>query len=81
MRIYILIVLMILWVVGGCEMPDAAYKARVSRLLEVSELMDKGVGNYNSKDFYDKEIEQLDGRYESLEHRWQGYKELEKDKL
>jgi len=51
-------------------------------LIEVKELMDKGVENYNSKEFYDKEIEQLDRRYARLEDRWDGYAEGSvKDKI
>ncbi|MCP4712809.1 MAG: hypothetical protein GY869_29630 [Planctomycetes bacterium] len=75
MRKILGLILLILWVGGGCEVPDASYKARLVRLVEVSELMDKGVENYGSKELYDKEIEALDLRYESLERRWESYSE------
>ena len=73
MRIFIVLILMIMWVGGGCALTDKAYRARLVRLIEVKELMEKGVENYNSKEFYDKEIEQLDRRYARLESRWDGY--------
>jgi len=73
MRNIIILFIVILWFVGGCAAPDAAYKARLGRLIEVSDLMDKGVEHYHSKGFYDKEIEQLDRRYEKLEGSWRSY--------
>ena len=75
MRLLLVLILMILGAGAGCEVPDAAYKARLVRLIEVKDLMDKGVENYGSKELYDKEIEQLDRRYERLEGRWAGYAE------
>ena len=82
MRKVIVLILMAWWALGGCQVHDAAYKARLKRLLEISKLRDKGVEHYNSKELYDKEIEQLDRRYERLEDRWQTYaNEPTKDKF
>ena len=82
MRKLLVLLLLIMWVGGGCNVPDAAFKERLGRLIEVSDLMDKGVENYGSKELTDKEIEQLDRRYEALEKRWEWYSnEPIKDKL